>query len=160
MGSNFMYATTFLGSLVSRRPILYFMNPYAFTLSHCRVMSQDPSSRSRYPPLRGIRSRSSQESVLEARTLPTELPGKGCMQLLCIIVFFLSLQISFQNCKNLLEVDRHFLQLPQRRPDWEELVPWHCPVVRGGVKGAPPPDGRKAPAGTGVVLVRLQKKMK
>ena len=26
------------------RPIQYFMNPYAFTLSHCRVMSQDPSS--------------------------------------------------------------------------------------------------------------------
>ena len=46
------------------RPIRFFTNPYAFTQSHGRVMSQDPSSRSCYPPsLRGIRSRSSQQSV-------------------------------------------------------------------------------------------------
>ncbi len=32
------------------RPIRYFTNPYAVTLSHCSVMSQDPSSRSRYSP--------------------------------------------------------------------------------------------------------------
>ncbi len=48
------------------RPIQYFTNPYAFILSHCRVMSQDP---------RGIRSWSSHAACqfLEARTLPTKL---------------------------------------------------------------------------------------
>ncbi len=29
------------------------MNPYAFALSHCKVLSQDPSSRSCYPPPEG-----------------------------------------------------------------------------------------------------------
>ncbi len=69
------------------RPILYFTNTYAITLSHCRVVSQDPSSRSRYPPP----ERDSIQvlpavSFLEARTLPTELPGLGKIFIYCEFV--------------------------------------------------------------------------
>ncbi len=63
------------------RPIRYFTNPYAFTLSHCRVMSQDPSSRSRFPPpWGGFDPGPPSSQFSEARTLPTELPGLGPIQ--------------------------------------------------------------------------------
>ncbi len=58
-------------------PIRYFTNPYAFP-SHCRVMSQDPSFRSRYPPpWGGFDPGPPSSQFLEAQTLPTELPGLG-----------------------------------------------------------------------------------
>ncbi len=67
-----------LGSLVSkdgRSYISWIIMPSP--LSHCRVMSQDPSSWSHYPPLGGIWSRCSQQSGLKARMLPLSYRGRA-----------------------------------------------------------------------------------
>ncbi len=58
-----MFWFGFLGSLVSkdgRSNISRILMP---SPAFCRVVSQDPSSRYRYPPLKGIQSRSSQQPV-------------------------------------------------------------------------------------------------
>ncbi len=49
--------------------------------SHCRVMSQDPSSRCCYPPLGGIRSRSSQQSVFGCANATDLATGAGLLSL-------------------------------------------------------------------------------
>ena len=68
-----------LGSLVSKdgqcdisRILMHL--PY---LSHCRVMSQDLSSRSCYPPLRGIRSRTFLLSVFGSANAADSATGAG-----------------------------------------------------------------------------------
>ncbi len=53
-----------------RRPILYFMNYFAFTLPLQGYVPRPFISI-------GIRSRSSQQSVLEARTLPLSYQGRA-----------------------------------------------------------------------------------
>ena len=59
------------------RPIHDFMNLYAFTLlSHCRVMSQDPSSRSRYL-LEGDSIQILPAVSQSARTLPLSYRGRA-----------------------------------------------------------------------------------
>ena len=65
-------------SCFQRRPIRYFTNPYAFTLSHCRVMSQRPFiSISLFSPLMGIQSRSSQQSVFGSANATDSATGAG-----------------------------------------------------------------------------------
>ncbi len=67
-----------------------FPNLYAFTLSHCTVMSQDPSSRSRYPSsLRGIWSRSSQQSVFGSANATDWATGEGLQYLIMARLIYL-----------------------------------------------------------------------
>ncbi len=61
------------------RPILYFTDPYAFTLPLQGYVPRPFISISISPHLGGIRSRSSQQSVLEARTLPLSYRGRAIL---------------------------------------------------------------------------------
>ncbi len=67
----------FFGSFVSKDGWSDISRILMPSPSHCRVMSQDPSSRSCYPPLRGIRSRSSQQSVFGSANATDWATGEG-----------------------------------------------------------------------------------
>ncbi len=75
----FCFFLFFLGEpCFQGQSILYFTNPYAFTLSHCRVVSPDPSSRSCYPSPEGdLSTIQVLPAVSFCYRLPTELPVKG-----------------------------------------------------------------------------------